>query len=418
MMRWPWKQQTVSARQGSHAEAGVGWRAALQLTGDVLSLGLGVLAVVRAPNGALWKAAIAATEWGHAVALLTLAPLRPGWRMSRTGQLRLGLRLLAALLELTPLLRALPVAARLPGRLERAFGARPARQTRGAPALEHPLSLRKLLLGIRSPGVVVSTHTYVLRDGQALQLDLYQPRQRVGALPGVLMIHGGAWRAGTRSQLVALNRYLAARGYLVAAPSYRLAPAHIFPAALEDVRSALAFLKKQAAAFELDASRMVLIGRSAGAHLALLAGYSTNDPTIRGVVSFYGPADLHYGYAHPANPAVLDTRLVQEEFLGGSPAQIGEVYTRASPICMVGPDTPPTLLIHGGRDELVSPHQSERLAESLAQAGRRHLLLLLPWATHGCDANLSGPSGQLSTFAIERFLSAVMGNSQENQGSR
>lgn len=415
MMQWPWSDWTAGA-PADPRRGGANWRSALQLAGDALSLGLGLLAVVRAPNGALWKAAIAATEWGHGAALLTLAPLRPGWRATRIGQLRLGLRLLAALLELTPLLRALPVAARLPARLEQAFGTRPPRQTPQAPALKRPLSLRKLLLGIRSPRVVVSTHTYALRDGQALQLDLYQPRQRSGALPGVLMIHGGAWRAGTRDQLAALNRYLAARGYLVAAPSYRLAPAHIFPAALEDLQAALAFLKQQAAAFELDADRLALIGRSAGGHLALLAGYQANDPAVRGVVSFYGPADLHYGYAHPANPAVIDTRLVQEEFLGGRPEQIGDVYTSASPICAVGPDTPPTLLIHGGRDELVSPRQSERLAERLAQAGRPHLLLLLPWATHGCDANLSGPSGQLSTFAIERFLSGVMGEGETERG--
>ena len=410
-----WKKQTAWSPQSAREAAEPGsprgsepiWQTGLRLAGGLASLGLGALAVVRAPNATLWLAAIGATEWGHKLALLALAPLLPGWRTSRAGQLGARLGLLAALLELTPLLRALPVAAVLPGRIERAFGLRPPREAPQAAPLRRPLSLRKLLLGIRSPKGVVSTHTYATRDGQPLQLDLYQPRQRRGPLPGVLVIHGGAWRAGTRDQLAALNRYLAARGYLVAAPSYRLAPAPRVPAALDDVQDALAFLKQQAAAFELDADRLVLLGRSAGAHLALLAAYSTDDPAVRGVVSFYGPADLHYGYDHPANPAVIDTRLVQEEFLGGRPDQIDAVYTDASPINRVGPDTPPTLLIHGGRDELVSPRQSERLAERLAQAGRPHVLLLLPWATHGCDANLSGPSGQLSTFAIERFLSAV-----------
>jgi acetyl esterase/lipase len=66
------------------------------------------------------------------------------------------------------------------------------------------------------------------------------------------------------------------------------------------------------------------------------------------------------------------------------------------------------LLIHGGRDELVFPAQSERLAARLAQAQRPHYFLRLPWATHGCDVHFSGPCGQISTYVIERFLAAVM----------
>ncbi len=389
-------------RAGSAPDRLAGLRAA----GEAVNLGLATLAVFRAPNTLLWMASIGATEWGHVLALLGLAPLLTDWRRSRAGRLSVGLGTAAALLGLTPLLRALPVARALPSQLRNAFGDSQPRAEDGAPALDKPLSLSKLL-GVRSPRVVVSTHTYTSRQGQDLLLDIYQPRGRRGPLPGVLVIHGGAWRAGDRTQLPALNRYLAARGYLVAALSYRLAPAHRFPAAHEDVEAALAYLKANAAALKLDADRLALVGRSAGGHLALLAAYTLRDPSIRGVVSFYGPADLRYGYAHPANPAVIDTRLVQEQFLGGSPEQAPEAYDAASPILFLGPDTPPTLLIHGGRDELVSPRQSERLAERLAQAERPHLLLRLPWATHGCDLNFSGPAGQLSTYAIERFLAAV-----------
>jgi acetyl esterase/lipase len=73
----------------------------------------------------------------------------------------------------------------------------------------------------------------------------------------------------------------------------------------------------------------------------------------------------------------------------------------------VNSTTPPTLLIHGGRDELIGEEQSERLAVRLAAYGRQQFLLALPWATHGCDINFSGPCGQLSTYAIERFIAAV-----------
>src|SRR5437868_10349596 len=80
-------------------------------------------------------------------------------------------------------------------------------------------------------------------------------------------------------------------------------------------------------------------------------------------------------------------------------------YTAASPTRLVTSSSPPTLLIHGGRDELVSVYQSERLAQRLREAGVRHFNLALPWATHGFDYILRGPGGQISNYAIEYFLS-------------
>jgi dipeptidyl aminopeptidase/acylaminoacyl peptidase len=105
---------------------------------------------------------------------------------------------------------------------------------------------------------------------------------------------------------------------------------------------------------------------------------------------------------------VIDSRAILSDYLGGSPDQAQAVYDAASPLNFVGPTTPPRLLIHGGSDDLVALGQSERLDARLAATGRPHLLLQLPWATHGADANFSGPSGQLSTYAVERFLAVVM----------
>jgi len=210
-----------------------------------------------------------------------------------------------------------------------------------------------------------------------------------------------------RTDLAPLNRYLAARGFGVAAISYRLAPDHPHPAASEDVSAAIAYLKTNAGKFGIDPSRMVLIGRSAGGQLALLEAYRGNDPAIRGVVGFYAPSDQKYGYDHPSKPRVFDSRGILEGFLGGTPATVPEAYASSSPINYVGSHTIPTLLIHGTRDELVFPAQSQRLAERLAAAGRQHLYLEIPWGRHGCDFNFSGPCGQMSTYAIERFLAAV-----------
>jgi dipeptidyl aminopeptidase/acylaminoacyl peptidase len=94
-------------------------------------------------------------------------------------------------------------------------------------------------------------------------------------------------------------------------------------------------------------------------------------------------------------------------YLGSDPDYMPQPYLAASPFYFVGNTTPPTLLIHGERDELVTPKQSERLAVRLASYGRKQYQLTMPWATHGCDRNFSGPCGQLSTYAVERFLAAV-----------
>jgi acetyl esterase/lipase len=374
-----------------------------RLSFGILCLLVSSLAVLPAPTTKLWMLAIGVTEWGHILALIALVPLLPGWRGSRMGRIGAAAGIAAALLALSPILRAIPIANRLPSQLRDAFGEASVRAGN-----DSPLSARKLIFGASSLAVDQKTLVYVVRDKESLTLDLFQGAKGQTPTPCVIVIHGGSWQNGDSTQLLSLNGYLAAHGYTVAALNYRLGREHQFPAALDDVRAAIYYLKENAEELGLDARNFVLLGRSAGGQLALLAAYTAHDPSIRGVVSLYGPADLVYAYEHPANPLVFDSRGVLEAYLGGSPDQVKSQYDAASPINFVGEDTPPTLLIHGGRDELVSPAQSERLAGALKRAGRPSLLLILPWATHGCDYNFSGPCGQISTFAVERFLKAVM----------
>jgi acetyl esterase/lipase len=204
-----------------------------------------------------------------------------------------------------------------------------------------------------------------------------------------------------------MNRHLASRGYAVAAVEYRVAPRHTFPAAAEDVRSAVRYLRENAAEFGVDPNRIVLLGRSGGAQLALLVAYDGVDPSIRGVVSLYGPTDLVTAYHQPTPPRLIDVKDTLEKYLAGNPTTAETNYRNASPVNFVGSETPPTLLVHGSKDNMVRPEQSQRLAARLKAASAEHLLLLLPWATHGFDFNMNGPGGQLSTFAIEWFLSVV-----------
>lgn len=371
-----------------------------------LCAGLSLLTVVDAPVYALWLVKLGITEWGHWLAVLPLLLWLPGWRDFRSGRIGAWLGLAAALLSAAPLVQALDLARVLPDDLPPLFRDAAPRSTAEASPRTTPLALTDLLIGVDVPNVTVRSVVYATKGDQRLTLDLYQP---AGAhrTPGVIVVHGGSWQHGDRAEWATLNRYLAARGYVVASVGYRFAPQWLFPAARDDVRDAVAFLKAHATEYGLDAQRLVLAGRSAGGQLALLVAYTTPDPAIRGVVSFYAPADMKYGYEHPSNPWVLDSHAVLEAYLGGNPSQVPSVYEAASPIKFVTADTVPTLLVHGGRDELVFPAHSERLAARLVQAQRPHYVLRLPWATHGCDVNLSGPCGQISTYVVERFLAAV-----------
>jgi acetyl esterase/lipase len=133
------------------------------------------------------------------------------------------------------------------------------------------------------------------------------------------------------------------------------------------------------------------------------------------VIAFYAPNDLALAYAKPGNPLMIKSRLLIHDYLGGTPAQRPGVYEAASPLHFVTKATPPTLMIHGSLDPMIWFFHDERLDKRLEEAGVPHFFLRLPWATHGCDANLSGPSGQLSTYAIERLLASVLPTNLEER---
>ncbi|MFI5338117.1 MAG: alpha/beta hydrolase, partial [Opitutales bacterium] len=245
-------------------------------------------------------------------------------------------------------------------------------------------------------------------DGQDLALDFYAAAGDTRA-PCLLVIHGGGWDSGDRTQLAEWNHRWAARGYAVAALSYRLAPRWTWPAPQEDVRAALAWLKAHAGELRLDPARFVLVGRSAGGQIATAVGYGTEDPAVRGVVAFYAVHDLPFAWSISGEDDTLNSVLLLRQYLGGPPdtPERQERYRSGSGQLQVRPGLPPTLLLQGKPDTLVWYRHSRRLAAELARAGVPHLLLELPWATHGFDYNLDGPGGQLADHAIERFLRGV-----------
>jgi acetyl esterase/lipase len=364
------------------------------------------LAVLRVPVVELWIPALLVTETGHLVALAAMLVLLPGWRRTRLDVAGAVLGVAAALLALTPLARMPPTAAGLPAGLESAFGLVVPRSLPGAPPRPAPFVWRDLVLGVRRPPVREEALVYSRACGD-LRLQLYRPLAPAGPSPLVLVVHGGSWRSGDRLELPALSRYLAARGYAVASLDYGLAPDNVFPGPVDDVREALRYLRGRAEELGIDAARVVLLGRSAGAQIALSAAHAREPLSgVAGVVVFYGHNDLHLAWTVPGR--ILDSRLLLSLYLGGSPAEQPERYDEGSPLLAAGKDSPPVLMIHGGRDELVWPVHQLRLSAKLAAAGVPHYYLSMPWATHGCDFFFSGPCGQLSTYAIERYLPAAL----------
>lgn len=250
---------------------------------------------------------------------------------------------------------------------------------------------------------VVRGIPFAAPDGQQLTLDVYRPLAD-GRFPAIVQIYGGAWQGGAPGDNPEFARYLAARGYVVFAIDYRHAPSWPWPAQIADVRTALTWIREHGREHDADFSRLALLGRSAGGHLALMAAYEPGAPPVRGVVSFYAPVDLADGYRHPPRPDPLDVRAIDEALLSGTPDQAPDRYREASPIRFVNRKLPPTLLIYGARDHVVEARFGVMLHERLQRTGTPSILLEIPWAEHAFDAIPGGLSGQLALYYMERFL--------------
>lgn len=271
-----------------------------------------------------------------------------------------------------------------------------------------PVSVLDLFRGVPVPDSRITRGlTFASPNHRALTVDVYRP-QKLGRFPVVVQLYGGSWRSGEPDEHSDFAEWLTAAGYVVFAIDYRHAPDWHWPAQLADVDSALAWINAHANEYEADTNRVVLLGRSAGAHLALMAAYEKTRPGVRGVVSLYGPIDLTASYRNPPHPDPLGVRSIEEEFIGGPPDKFAAAYADASPMTYATADRarslPPTLLIYGGRDNVVEPKYGRSFAEKLNESGTSAAYLEIPWAEHGFDEVFSGVSSQVSLYYLERFL--------------
>jgi acetyl esterase/lipase len=229
------------------------------------------------------------------------------------------------------------------------------------------------------------------------ELDLYLPEGAAGRLPVVVHVHGGGWRRGSRRHpLPALGDGfypgLAAAGIAVAAVDYRLSGEARYPAAVDDVRAAVAWARSALPGYGITAGPLVLWGDSAGGHLALLTALTGSDgtgagaaqagePRIDGVVAWFPVTDL----AGLHGPDDDDPASREALFLGAPPSRVPELARAASPISHVHAAAPPMLLMHGDSDTMVPADQSIRFARALAEAGGTVTLELVPGASHFWD---------------------------------
>lgn len=396
----------------------------LALVAGAASALASVWIVLPAPSYSLWLVAVAASEWSLYLAALgafaVLCALSA--RAARGGRV-LWLPSfiaggLAVVFGLYPLASAL-VAARAQG-VSLSLG----QYTEGF--------VGRLTGGASEDvGGAFTTHTFANVEGRELRLDAYLPPAgvtRSGA--AVIVVHGGSWGGGERSDFPHWNLWLARQGFAVFDVDYRLAPQPNWLAATGDVKCAVAWVKRHAGEFRVSPDRLALLGRSAGGHLALLAAYTARDPRlpascsgqasgeasapteaddtgVRAVVSLYGPTDLAWAYDHPANMRVLDGPETLRRFLGARPQESAEAsdrYMLASPTAHVTPRTPPTLLVHGGHDQLVRAENMERLAVRLEEAGVPHREVSLAYAQHGFDYNFNGWGSQVLRPVLLTFL--------------
>lgn len=276
-------------------------------------------------------------------------------------------------------------------------------------AASRPFSLHAWFTGGHADADVDVERDVVLAPG--LLADLYRAPGS-DPHPFVVVVHGGGWRHGDKGDAPHISRALAAAGVSVVDVRYRLAP---FPAGIADVKCMLGAVRARAAELGVDPARAALLGRSAGAQIALVAAYSDDtvapscpvaDHTpVKAVASIYGPTDMAWAHDHPYFPDVVDGTASIEIYLGGPPSTSPEAYRLATPQTWVA-GAVPTLLVHGTGERCVRPDNATKLASALEGRGVDVRVLLVPFADHGFDVRPGGFGDQLTEPALLEFFQA------------
>jgi acetyl esterase/lipase len=224
-----------------------------------------------------------------------------------------------------------------------------------------------------------------------LKLDLARPAKAKGRLPALIFIHGGGWHSMSKGEYYSDIYVAAKRGYVAVTIDYRLTSVkdngkvkYPFPAQVHDVKCAVRWLRANARKYKIDPKRIGVVGWSSGGHLSLMLGltdpfhglegecgnmkYSSH---VQAVVSLAGITDVRSQYED-----VFSSHRYITDFIGGTPEEMPERYTEASPLTYLSKDDPPTLTIQGDKDFVVSPSQAELLDKRMNEVGATHTLIM------------------------------------------
>jgi acetyl esterase/lipase len=242
--------------------------------------------------------------------------------------------------------------------------------------------------------------------GEQLEADLYLPDTSAPA-PAVICVHGGGWKGGLRRTYRFLGPYLAEAGYLALAIDYRLVAgsANRHPAALEDVRAAVAYVRAHAAELRVDPARIALMGDSAGGHLIALAGL-TDPAGIKVIVPVFGIYDMLAQWESDLVSRPGDG--IVDGYLGATPMDDRKLYFEASPISYAvrANNAVAVFLAWGTEDDIVLPAQAERFLLALKQAGFYVRSAVVPAPHYWMGEPLDEPNSFSGFFAprMLRFL--------------
>jgi acetyl esterase/lipase len=224
-------------------------------------------------------------------------------------------------------------------------------------------------------------------------LDIYLPGNAKGKLPLVILIHGGGWLSNDKYADMGYMKKTVAEiinsGFALASIDYRFSTQAVFPAQIQDCNSAISFLYDNAGKYGFDKERFAVMGFSAGGHLASMVGLSKNNNIVlffmpsttksfyfKAVVDFYGPSELQLF------PRSNDEKSPEAILIGAAPLKRPDLAKAASPVTYVDKNDPPFLIIHGEKDDLVSPNQSRLLSSWLSVNGVQNELIIVKYAPH------------------------------------
>ena len=266
---------------------------------------------------------------------------------------------------------------------------------------------------------VVSDVTYGTGSNRDLKLVLFLPKDDKRTHPGVVFLHGGGWTGGSPAQFYRQATYLATKGYVGACVEYRLSGEAKFPAAVEDVKCAVRWMRANAEKYRIDPNRIASVGGSAGAHLASMLGVMDKDDNLEGtgghagessktnaVVAFNGAFDFTALTDHMKGVSEkTGNPTAPERFIGGSIEEVPEKYRQAAPITYVDGKDAPHLFLHGTADALVPIKQSADMMKALQEAGVRAELYEAEGESHGFFNK--GPQYDKTLKRMEKFLNEV-----------